>query len=68
LCPAARTPREVLKVLEATLALDSAVCQRAALHGLGHWHYAAPDEVARIVGHWLQGAHLVEHLLADGRR
>ena len=48
------TLREVLKVLEATLTLDSAACQGAALHGLGHWHYAAPDEVARIVGRWLQ--------------
>jgi hypothetical protein len=23
--------------------------------GLGHWHSAAPDEVSRIVGRWLQG-------------
>ena len=35
------TLREGLKVLEATLALDSAACQRAALHGPGHWHHAA---------------------------
>jgi hypothetical protein len=49
------TVREVVKVLEATLALDSAVCQHAALHGLGHWHHAAPDEVSLIVGRWLQG-------------
>jgi hypothetical protein len=48
------TAREVLKVLEATLALDSPACQKAALHGLGHWHYVAPDEVARIVRRWLQ--------------
>jgi hypothetical protein len=48
------TTREVLKVLEATLALDSAECQKAALHGLGHWHYAVPDEVSRIVGRWLR--------------
>jgi hypothetical protein len=48
------TDREVIKVLAATLALDSAVCQHAALHGLGHWHRAAPDEVSRIVRGWLQ--------------
>ena len=48
------TVREVLKVLEATLALDSVACQEAALHGLGHWHRAAPDEAARIVRRWLQ--------------
>jgi hypothetical protein len=52
--PGEDTVREVLKVLEATLALDSAPCQRAALHGLGHWHRAAPDEAARIVRRWLQ--------------
>jgi hypothetical protein len=49
------TLREGLKVLAATLALDSAACQRSALHGLGHWHYAAPDEVAQIIRRWLQG-------------
>ena len=27
----------------------SAACQRAALHGPGHWHHAAPDEVPWIV-------------------
>jgi hypothetical protein len=52
--PGEDTTREVLKVLEATLALDSAACQEAALHGLGHWHRAAPDEVPRIVRGWLQ--------------
>jgi hypothetical protein len=45
---------EVLEVLEATLALDSAACQRAALHGLGHEQSAAPDKVPQIIGHWLQ--------------
>ena len=48
------TAREVLKVLQATLALDSAACQRAALHGLGHWQHRAPDEVSRIVRGWLE--------------
>ena len=49
------TTRDVLQVLEATLALDSAACQRAALHGLGHWHHAAPEEVSRIIRGWQQG-------------
>jgi hypothetical protein len=48
------TTREVIKVLEATLALDSPACQEAALHGLGHWHREAPDKAARIVRRWLQ--------------
>jgi hypothetical protein len=33
----------------------SAACQRAALHGPGHWHHAAPDEVPWIVRCWLRG-------------
>jgi hypothetical protein len=49
------TDREVIRVLEATLALDSAACQRAALHGLGHWQRSAPEAVSRIVRRWLQG-------------
>jgi hypothetical protein len=32
----------------------SAACQRAALHGPGHWHHAAPDEVPWIVRRWLR--------------
>jgi hypothetical protein len=48
------TDREVIRVLEETLALDSAACQRAALHGLGHWQRSAPEEVSRIVRRWLQ--------------
>jgi hypothetical protein len=27
----------------------------AALHGPGHWHHAAPDEVPWIVRRWLRG-------------
>jgi hypothetical protein len=48
------TVREVVKVLEATLALDSAACQWAALHGLGHWHGKAPEETAQLIGRWLE--------------
>ena len=33
----------------------SAACQRAALHGPGHWHHAARDEVPWIVRRWLRG-------------
>jgi hypothetical protein len=43
-----------LEVLEATLALDSVACQRAALHGLGHEYFAAPDKVPEIIHRWLQ--------------
>jgi len=44
----------LLEVLEATLALDSEACQRAALHGLGHEHSAAPDKAPDIIHRWLQ--------------
>jgi hypothetical protein len=44
----------LLGVLDATLALDSVACQVAALHGLGHWYSAAPDEVPEIIHRWLQ--------------
>jgi hypothetical protein len=33
----------------------SAACRRAARHGPGHWHHAAPDEVPWIVRRWLRG-------------
>jgi len=35
------------------LALDSIACQESALHGLGHWHGAYPDEVEAIVDRFL---------------
>ena len=44
----------MLEVLEATLALDSAACQRAALHGLGHGDSAARDKVGQIIRRWLE--------------
>jgi hypothetical protein len=43
-----------LEVLEATLALDSEACQRAALHGLGHAQLYASDRVPEIIHRWLQ--------------
>jgi hypothetical protein len=44
----------MLEVLEATLALDSVACQRAALHGLGHAYFAAGDTVPEIIHRWLR--------------
>jgi hypothetical protein len=44
----------VLDVLEDTLALESAACQRSALHGLGHAHFHVPQHAASIVDRWLQ--------------
>jgi hypothetical protein len=43
-----------LEVLEATLALDSQACQRAALHGLGHADRPAQDKAAEIIDRWLR--------------
>ena len=54
-----------LEVLEATLALDSTACQHAALHGLGHEHQEATDEVPEIIHRWLRrNPHAPEELRA----
>ena len=44
----------VLDVLEDILALPSVPCQRSALHGLGHAHMKAPQQVQAVVDRWLQ--------------
>ena len=35
------------------LALDSLACQESALHGLGHWQHAYPEEVQQIIDRFL---------------
>ena len=50
--------REVLdpyciEVMERTLRLNSIACQEGALHGLGHWARAYPEEVQRIIDDYL---------------
>jgi len=42
-----------LKTLERSLALPSAACQEAALHGLGHHAFNSPDRVSEIIGRFL---------------
>lgn len=44
-----RLDATVLAVMEHCLALPSVACQESALHGLGHWHSAYPQEVERII-------------------
>jgi hypothetical protein len=48
-CPASdgRNGREAGGVLAAAGPVP------AVLHGLGHWHYAARDEVAQVIRRWL---------------
>jgi hypothetical protein len=38
-----------LAAMRSILNLDSVACQESALHGLGHWQYSRPDEVASII-------------------
>ena len=45
---------EILKVMESTLQLDSVACQESALHGLGHWHFHAPQQVEEIINTYLK--------------
>ena len=47
--------REILKVMESTLGLDSVACQESALHGLGHWQRSYPRQVTEIINSFLQG-------------
>jgi hypothetical protein len=41
--------RTIMATLASILEIDNAACQESALHGLGHWHSAKPDEVFQIV-------------------
>jgi hypothetical protein len=45
--------RAALGVMTEALSLDAIACQESALHGLGHWHAAYPQEVERIVDRFL---------------
>jgi hypothetical protein len=35
------------------LALPHDACRESALHGLGHWHHAYPDQTADIIDEFL---------------
>ena len=54
--PLTRNPYDVafLASMTAILEIDHAACQESALHGLGHWHNAHPDEVESIIDKYLQ--------------
>ena len=43
-----------LEVMQRTLDLDSDACRESALHGLGHWKYAYPQQVQAIIDAWLE--------------
>ncbi len=45
----ASTDAAILECLTKGLNVDHLACKEAALHGLGHWHHAYPDEVAEII-------------------
>jgi hypothetical protein len=42
-----------LEVMGRTLDLDAMACHESALHGLGHWAHAYPQEVETIISAWL---------------
>ncbi len=48
-----RTDAAVLQILERTLQLDSEAWRESALHGLGHWQRHYPQEVERIIHHFI---------------
>lgn len=39
----------ILQVMDSTLQLDSIACRESALHGLGHWQHAYPEQVGEII-------------------
>ena len=39
----------ILELMGAVLAVDHIACKEAALHGLGHWQVAYPDEVENVI-------------------
>jgi hypothetical protein len=45
----ASTDSMILQTLEKILSIENFCCQKSALHGLGHWVVAQPEEVERIV-------------------
>jgi hypothetical protein len=44
----------LLESMRSILAIDHIACQESALHGLGHWHSARPQEVEAIIDEFLR--------------
>ena len=42
-----------LKIMEKILYLNSDACKESALHGLGHWHFAFPEQTTVIIDKFL---------------
>jgi hypothetical protein len=42
-----------LKVMGKILSMDSLACQESALHGLGHWKSAYPEQVEKLIDNFL---------------
>lgn len=59
----------MFETLSEILALDSEVCQKAALHGLGHLHHPATKDLVQsyLVKHPSLGQDLKEYALAAAR-
>jgi hypothetical protein len=43
------TDHAILQTLEKILAIDNFACKESALHGLGHWAAAQPEEVETLI-------------------
>jgi hypothetical protein len=64
-----QTLREAaLEVMEKTLRLNSAACQEAVLHGLGHWHRQFPARTAEIIDAYLGANSQLDPRLASYAR
>ena len=46
--------KAILAVMKDTLELESLACREGALHGLGHWYTAFPEDVTAIIDDFLR--------------
>jgi hypothetical protein len=49
-----RLDAECLAIMERILRISHVACQESALHGLGHWAFDHPEEVAKIIDDFLR--------------
>jgi hypothetical protein len=60
--------RAALEIMGACLRFDSPPCHESALHGLGHWHAAYPNETTAIIDRYLDRNPALPPDLADYAR
>lgn len=57
--------KEAMQVMGKILTIENIACQESALHGLGHWEYYYPEDVAVIIKKFLQENPLIPDELKE---